>query len=60
MVVGHQCKLAVKESGLERTWVDSVLHHTSQWGQQMLLSEHVCCVAVTFKMTEPVEHQVLC
>ena len=32
------------------------LHCTSQWGQWMLLSEHVYCVAITFKMTEQVEH----
>ena len=34
------------------------LHCTSQWGQQMPLSEHVYCVAVTFKMTERVEQRI--
>ena len=34
------------------------LSFTSQWGQQMPLSEHVYCVAVTFKMTERVEQQI--
>ena len=34
------------------------LRCTSQWEQQMLLSEHVYCVAVTFKMTEQVEQQI--
>ena len=34
------------------------LHHTSQWGRLMLLSEPVKCVAVTFKMTEWVEQWI--
>ena len=34
------------------------LHCTSQSGQQMLLSEHVYCVAVAFKMTEQVEQRI--
>ena len=34
------------------------LHCTSQWGQWMPLSEHVYCVAVTFKMTERVEQHI--
>ena len=35
------------------------LHCTSQWGWEMPLSEHVYCVALTFKMTEQVE-QLIC
>ena len=31
----------------------------SQWGQYMMLSEHVSCVAVAFKMIEQVE-QCIC
>ena len=31
---------------------------TGQWGWNMPLSEHVYCVAVTFKMTEQIEHQI--
>ena len=31
------------------------LHCTSQWGHLMPLSEHVYCVAISFKMTEQVE-----
>ena len=34
------------------------LHCTSQWGQWMPLSEHVYCVAITFKMTQRVEQQI--
>ena len=34
------------------------LHCTGQWGRQMPLSEHVYCVAVTFKMTEWVEQWI--
>ena len=34
------------------------LHSTSQWGQTMLLSEHVNCVAITFKVTEWVEQWI--
>ena len=34
------------------------LHCASQWGWKMPLSEHVHCVAVTFKMTEQVEQQI--
>ena len=34
------------------------LHCTSQWGQTMLLSEHVNCVAITFKVTEWVEQWI--
>ena len=34
------------------------LHCTSQWGQQTLLSEHVYCVVVTYKMTEQVEQWI--
>ena len=34
------------------------LHCTSQWGQQTLLSRHVYCVAVTFKVTEGVEQWI--
>ena len=34
------------------------LHCTSQWGRSMTLSEHVYCVAVTFKMTEQVEQRI--
>ena len=34
------------------------LHCTSQWGQWMLLSEHVYCVAIAFKMTEQVEQRI--
>ena len=34
------------------------LHCASQWGWWTLLSEHVHCVAVTFKMTEQVEQQI--
>ena len=30
----------------------------SQWGWKMLLSEHAYCMAVTFKMTEPVEQWI--
>ena len=33
-------------------------HCTSQWGWWRLLSEHVYCVAVTFKMTERVEERI--
>ena len=39
--------LAAKEKGLE--WARRTM---SQWGWQTPLSEHVYCVAVTFKMTE--------
>ena len=35
------------------------LRCSSQWGQQMLLSERVYCVAVIFKITEQVE-QLIC
>ena len=34
------------------------LHCTSQWGWQTPLSEHVYCVAITFKMTEQVQQQI--
>ena len=34
------------------------LHYTSQWGQQTPLSQHVYCVAVTFKRTEQVEQWI--
>ena len=34
------------------------LHCTSQWGRQMLLHEHVDCVAIAFKMTEWVEQGI--
>ena len=34
------------------------LHCTSQSGRKMLLSEQVCCVAITFKMTEQVEERI--
>ena len=34
------------------------LHCTSQWGRQILLSEHVSCVAIVFKMTEWIEQQI--
>ena len=34
------------------------LHCTSQCGQWMPLSEHVYCVAITFKMTEWVEQRI--
>ena len=34
------------------------LHCTSQWGWQTLLSEHVCCVTIAFKMTEQVEQRI--
>ena len=34
------------------------LHCTSQWGQCMILSEHVYCVAITFKTTKRVEQQI--
>ena len=33
-------------------------HCTSQWGQWTPLSEHVYCVAVTFKMTEQAEQWI--
>ena len=56
----HQCNLAAKESGLECTWVNNDYFTVllSQWGWYMLLSEHVYCVAVTFKMTEQVEQWI--
>ena len=34
------------------------LHYPSQWLWKTPLSEHVYCVAVTFKMTEQVEQQI--
>ena len=34
------------------------LHCTSQWGWYLPLSEHLYCVAETFKMTQPVEQQI--
>ena len=34
------------------------LHCTSQWGQYTLLSEHVYCVDISFKMTEWVEQWI--
>ena len=53
----HQCNLATKDSGMrmhEQWWL-----HCRQWGQQILLGEHVYCVAVAFKMTEKLE-QLFC
>ena len=34
------------------------LHCTSQWGWWMQLSEHVYCVAITFKVAEQVEQRI--
>ena len=49
----HQCNLAAKESGLECAYMNNddfaVLVSGGCW---MPLSEHVYCVAITFKMTE--------
>ena len=53
------CDLAAKESGLECACVNddnfTVLVRRGQWAP---LSEHVYCVAVTFKMTEWEEQQI--
>ena len=50
------CNLAVKESGLQCTYVNNddftVL---VSGGGKTPLSEHVYCVAIAFKMTERVE-----
>ena len=37
---------------------DDFMLLVSGGGQQMLLSEHVYCVAIAFKMTEQVEQQI--
>ena len=50
----HQCNLAAKGSGLEGACVLCTSHRE----QQTLLSEHVYCVAITFKMTEQVEQRI--
>ena len=34
------------------------LHWSSQWGWWTLLNEHVYCVAITFEITEKVEHWI--
>ena len=53
------CNLAAKESGLECACVnDDDFTALVSWGQQTLLSEHVYCVAVTFKVTERVEQRI--
>ena len=40
-------------------WTMTASHCPSQWGWQMPLSQHVYCVTITFKLTEPAE-QWLC
>ena len=40
------------------TCMNDGLHWASQWEQWMPLSEHLYCVAVTFKMTEQVEQRI--
>ena len=49
----HQCNLAAKDRRLERTCVNNddftVL---VRGGGRLLLSEHVYCVVIAFKMTE--------
>ena len=55
----HRHTLAAKESGLEHAMCEPWwLHCTSQWGRYTPLSEHVYCVAITFKMTEGAEQQI--
>ena len=54
----HQCNLAAKECGLECTCVNNDDFTVLVRGVIDTLSEHVSCVAVTFKMTEHVEQQI--
>ena len=54
----HWCNLAAKESGLECTGVNNDFTVLVSGGGRCPLSEHVYCVAVTFKMTEQVEQQI--
>ena len=50
--------------GSQEEWAGVCMHEqwrlycTSQWGRYMLLSEHVYCVAIAFKMTEQVEQWI--
>ena len=54
----HWCNLTAKESAGMCMCEQWQLHCISQWGQWMPLSEHVYCLAATFKVTEWGEQQI--
>ena len=55
----HRCDLAAKESGLECACVtNDDFTALGSGGGTHQLSDHVCCVAVTYKMTEQVDQRI--